>query len=257
MSLKPRILGILFAATLLASALGAAAQTVTTNHLVTVRAENEFHRAQAQFQSAPNNSTNAWNFARASFEFCEVATNNTQRAEIAKLGIAACRQLLARESNSAPGHYYLGMCLGKLADAEAPSVAAYRLVYEIEQEFKTAAALDERFDHAGPARTLGELYFLAPGWPFSVGSKHKAREWLERAVALAPDYPGNQINLAEAQLKWRQQTEFETTMKNLDARWAAAQTNFTGVAREADWLEWKARRAALKAEFQKIYKSVP
>jgi len=248
MSLKLRI--ILFVATMLAS--GALAQTAT-NSLFAVRAENEFHRAQAQFQSAPNNSTNAWNFARASFDFCEVTTNNTQRAEIAKLGIAACRQLLARESNSAPGHYYLGMCLGKLADAEAPSIAAYRLVYEIEQEFKTAAALDEHFDCAGAVRNLGELYFQAPGWPLSVGSKRKAREWLERAVALAPDYPGNQINLAEAQLKWRQQTEFETTMKNLDALWPVAQTNFTGVARETDWLEWNARRAALKADYQKLY----
>ena len=251
MSLKTRILGILSVATLLAAA-GVLAQTAT-NQLFAVRAENEFYRAQAQYQSAPNNSTNAWNFARASFDFCEVATNHAQSAEIAKLGITACRQLLAHEPNSAPGHYYLGMCLGKLADAEAPSIAAYRLVYEIEQEFKIAAALDEHFDHAGAVRNLGELYFQAPSWPLSVGSKRKASEWLERAVALAPDYPGSQLNLAEAQLKWRQPAEFNTTMINLDALWPVAQTNYTGAAREADWLEWNTRRAALKAEYQRLY----
>ncbi len=241
---------------LLAAAVGALAQTAAKN-LLAARVEKEFHQAQAQFKSAPNNSTNAWDFARASSDFCDVATNDTQRAEVAKLGIAACRHLLAREPNSAPGHYYLAMNLGKLAQAEAPSLAAYHLVHEVEREFLQAAALDVRFDHAGPARTLGELYFQAPGWPLSVGSKHKAGEWLERAVALAPDYPGNLINLAEAQLKWREQTEFETTMKNLDARWAAAQTNYTGVAREADWLEWNARRAALKADYRKLYGSKP
>ena len=130
------------------------------------------------------------------------------------------------------------MNLGELAQAEAPSLAAYRLVHEVEREFKAAAELDVRFDHAGPARNLGELYFQAPGWPLSVGSKHKAREWLERAVALAPEYPENQLNLAEAQLKWHQHEALETTLKNLDAIWPAARTNFTGAA-------WEARLAAI------------
>jgi hypothetical protein len=186
-----------------------------------------------------------------------LATNETQRAEIARCGIAVCRQWLAREPKSAPGHYYLAVNLGKLAQAEAPSIAAYKLVHEMELEFLQAAELDVRFDHAGPARSLGELYFQAPGWPFSVGSKHKSREWLERAVTLAPEYPGNQLNLAEAQLKWRQPEAFEATLKNLDARWPSAKTNFTGAAWEPCWLDWNARRTALKAEFQKIYQRAP
>jgi hypothetical protein len=91
-----------------------------------------------------------------------------------------------QEPKSAPAHYYLAATLGELAQAEAPSIAAYLRVYEVEREFKTAAELDVRLDHAGPARTLGELYFQAPGWPLSIGSKDLAREWLERAAALAP-----------------------------------------------------------------------
>ncbi len=250
MSLKSRILGILSVALLLA-ALNAGGQTA--NPIFLARAQKAFELAQKNQLSATNFTVAASELARASFALADLATNETQRAEVARCGIAVCRQWLARDTNSAPAHYYLAMNLGKLAQAEAPSLAAYRLVHEMENDFLAAAKLDVRFDHAGPARTLGELYFQAPGWPFSVGSKSKAREWLERAVALAPEYPGNQLNLAEAQLKWRQPTEFETTMKNLDARWSSAQTNFTGVAREADWAEWNARRAALKAEFQKIY----
>jgi len=254
MSLKPRILGILSAILLLA-ALGAMAQTA--NSIFVARAQKAFELAQKNQLSATNFTVAASELARASFTLADLATNETQRAEVARCGITICRQWLARESNSAPGHYYLAMNLGKLAQAEAPSIAAYRLVHEMENDFLVAAKLDVRFDYAGPARTLGELYFQAPGWPFSVGSKSKAREWLERAVALAPEYPGNQLNLAEAQLKWRQPAEFETTMKNLDARWAAAQTNYTGAAREADWLEWNARRAALKADYQKLYGGKP
>ncbi len=255
MSLKPQIQAIVAAAILLATA--SADGQEATNHLFAARAQQEFMRAQAQFEADTNNSSNAWNFARTAFDYCDFATNNAQRADLARLGIAACRQLLARESNSAPGHYYLGMNLGELADAEAPSLAAYRLVFEVEAEFKIVAALDEHFDYAGAARNLGELYLQAPGWPFSVGGKRKAREWLERAAALAPDYPGNQLNLAEAQLKWRQPEAYAATMKNLAARWPSAQTHFTGAAWAADWADWTARRAALEAEFQKVFKRAP
>ncbi len=146
----------------------------------------------------------AWQFARACFDFADFATNDTQRADIARLGIAACRKLLARDTNSAPGHYYLAMNYGQLARAEAPSLAAYRLVRQMEREFKTAADLDKHFDYAGPERCLGLLYRDAPGWPFSIGSRRKAREWLEQAAKLAPDYPENQLNLAETFLQWHE-----------------------------------------------------
>ena len=128
---------------------------------------------------------------------------------MAQAGIAACRHLLARDPKSAAGHYYLAMDFGQLAEAEAPSIAAYKLVQEIEREFKAAAELDERFDYAGPPRCLGLLYRDAPGWPVSIGSKRKAREWLEHAAALAPEYPENQLNLAESQLRWHQPVEAE------------------------------------------------
>jgi tetratricopeptide (TPR) repeat protein len=257
MSLKLRCQAIVAAVMALAAAVGVTAQVAASNEVFRLRAQQEFFRTQAQFQSAPDNPTNVWNFGRASFEYCEVITNATRRAEVARAGISACRHLLARESNSVPGHYFLGINLGELADAEAPSFTAYRLVYEVEKEFQTTAALDKHFEYAGALRNLGELYFQAPGWPVSVGSKHKAREALERAVALAPDYPENQINLAEAQLKWREAQAFAATMRNLAAHWPAAQTNFTGVAWETAWSDWNTRRAVLTAEFQKNFKRVP
>jgi hypothetical protein len=256
MSLKPRIRVMLAAAIWLAALTVAPAQ-LANSQLFVERAQKAFDLAQKNYLADTNSAAAARELARASVDVADLATNNVMRAEFARTGIAVCRHWLARESNSAPGHYYLAMNLGKLAEAEAPSLAAYRLVNEMEREFKSAAELDVHFDYAGPARTLGELYFQAPGWPFSVGSKRKAREWLERAAALAPEYPENQLNLAEAQLKWREPQAFAATMKILDARWPAAKTNFTGVAREADWLDWNARRAALTAEFQKTYKRAP
>ena len=211
------------------------------NKIFAARAEAEFHRAQIEFQSNTNVSATAWKFARACFEFNDFVTNNTGRAELANQGIAACRQLLARESNSAPGHYYLAVELGMLADTKR-NMAAFKMVKEMEREFKTAGDLDEHFDYAGPARCLGLLYRDAPGWPMSIGSRHKAREWLEQAVQLAPDFPENRLNLVESYWQWKDREAAGNELKTLDALWPSAQTIFTGEAWERSWNDWSTRR---------------
>lgn len=251
--LSPAVL----AAVLLVAAPGLAAGQTLTNKIFAARAEKEFHRAQIQLQSDAKNPTNAWQFARACFDFADFSTNEIRRAGLARLGIAASRQFLAREPRSAPGHYYLAMDFGRLAEALAPSLAAYKLVKEIEREFKTARELDEHFDFAGPPRNLGLLYRDAPGWPVSLGSKRKAREFLERAAALAPDYPENQLNLAESQLKWRLPDDAGKTLRKLDALWPSARTNLVGEVWEQSWADWTARRTAAKAEFSKVFKRAP
>lgn len=228
-----------------------------TNSVFRQRAEAEFHRTQQLFKADAGNASNAWVFARACFDLCDLGQPNARKAEIAKLGIAACRQLIARQPKSAPGHYYLAMNCGELADAEAPSVAAYRLVHEIEREFKLADGLDGKLDFAGPARCLGLLYRDAPGWPFSIGNKWKAQEALERADRLAPGFPENQLNLAESYLQWRDQAGAEAILKKIDATWSAAQTNLTGIAWEESWRDWPIRRAAAKKQFQKLFPEAP
>jgi hypothetical protein len=216
------------------------------------RAAAEFQSAQIRFQSNTNNPAAAWQFARACFDFADFATNETRRAAIAREGIAACQELLARETNSAPGHYYLAMNCGQFARAEAPSVAAYRLVKQIENEFKTAADLDKSFDYAGPERCLGLLYRDAPGWPFSIGSKRKARDFLEQAAKLAPDDPENHLNLAESYLQWHESDNAKSELKTLDALWPSAQTNFTGEAWERSWDDWAARRDAARKKLDEL-----
>jgi len=224
-------------------AIAAAAQS-TNNPVFAARAGAEFHRAQTQWQSNTNDFAAAWHFARACYDFADFATNDTERATLAVQGIAAGRQLLAHQPKSAPGHYYLGMNLGQLARTEI--LGALKLVKEMEREFKTADDLDEHFDYAGPARCLGLLYRDAPGWPTSIGSRHKAREWLERAVKLAPDYPENQLNLIESRLNWNDRPGAENELKTLNALWPKAQTNFVGAAWEQSRVDWTARKSAVE-----------
>lgn len=207
--------------------------------------------ARQRFESDPTNHVAIWEFARAGFDRAEFATNDTERAALAVLGIDACRKLIARDPKSAPGHYYLGMNLGQLARTKL--LGALKLVDEMEREFKAAAALEERFDHAGPQRNLGLLYYEAPVLG-SIGSRTKARKHLERAVELAPDFPENRLNLAEAYLKWRDKQPLKRELEALQKLWPAAKTNFVGADWEAAWQDWTRRERQLHENSEALLK---
>ncbi|MGH7940266.1 MAG: tetratricopeptide repeat protein [Limisphaerales bacterium] len=207
------------------------------------RAETAFKRAQAQYQSQMDNPRVAWEFARACFDRADWATNNAQRAAIARQGIAACRQSLLF-TNSAAGHYYLAMNMGQLARTE--TLGALKLVREMEHEFLAAADLDPRADLAGPERGLGLLYRDAPGWPLSIGNRTRARKFLETAVMLAPDDPENILNLAESYLKWGNKAAAKKELEALDILWPAAQKSLNGLHWGSSWYDWTHRRELLR-----------
>jgi len=50
----------------------------------------------------------------------------------------------------------------------------------------TAAKIDDKALDAGAYTSLGVLYYKVPGWPIGFGSDKKAKEYLDRAVAIAP-----------------------------------------------------------------------
>lgn len=228
-----------------------------TNAVFAAWAQSEFCAAQERYAAQPDVETNAWQLGRATYDWAEFATNNQQRAGIAQAGIAACRHLVEFHPDSAAGHYYLGMSYGELAQAEAPSIAAYKLIREIEHEFKQATELEEGLDYGGPARCLGLLYRDAPGWPISIGSHRKAREYLERAAVLAPAFPENQMNLLESYIRWHEPDHAEQAWRKLAGVWPAAQTNFTGAAWGWTWADWTRRRAAARSDFERAFKRSP
>jgi tetratricopeptide (TPR) repeat protein len=227
-------------------AAGMALAGETPWQLSCAHARTEFLRARNQLRADANNPTNAWRLARAAFDFAEFSTNATERADLARQGIAACRRLILREPKIAAGHYYLAMNLGQLARTQF--LGALRLVREMEHEFLTAAALDARLDYAGPERSLGLLYAEAPGWPVSIGSQHKARPFAERAVQLAPEFPENHLNLVECYLKWGEPEAAKKQLRALDAVWPAARRKFTGDPWAQSWEEWSARREAARKQ---------
>lgn len=210
------------------------------------RVNRIFEDARRSSMAAQTNAVLAWQFGRACFDRADFATNNAERTAIAEQGIAACRRALDVQPDFAPAHYYLAMNRGQLARTR--TLAALKLVDEMEAGFKTARALDERFDFAGPDRNLGLLYLEAPGWPASIGNRTRARQHLQRAVELAPDYPGNRLHLLEAYLRWSDRNGVRRELKALDELWTAARAQFVGEAWTAAWVEWEKRLKQARAK---------
>ena len=216
-----------------------------------VRAQTAYHEKEKDFQNQPKDIESAWKLGRACFDLAELATNSTERAQIAEKGIGVCRQALLMNSNSAAAHYYLGLNLGELAQTR--SVGALKLVPQIEREFMVASDLDKSFDFAGADRTLGLLYRDAPSI-ISLGSRSKAKQHLRRAVELAPDFPENRLDLIESYQKWGDRSEAKRELAVLEAAWPKAKEKLTGPEWTSSWRDWEARLEECKKKVEEASK---
>ena len=219
------------------------------------RAETAYNEAGRKVRQEPTNTLALVELARATFEWAEFSRQDSDRAELAQHGIDAARLALSRDDTNAAAHFWLGMNFGQLARTK--SLGALKLVREMESEFLRAASLDEHTFFAGPDRTLGMLYRDAPGWPTSIGSKKKARQHLERAAQLHPEFPENQLALLESLEQWGDKRDFERQIKVVKKTLAESRAKFTGVTWEANWAEWETQFAALQAKAGVVGKVTP
>ena len=200
-------------------------------------------------QSTSRNRTNISaliQLSRASYEWAEFSHRDEQRADIAGRGIMAARTAIQLEDTNAAAHYWLGMNLGQLARTK--TLGALKIVREMETEFLRAVTLDPRVDFAGPDRALGYLYRDAPGWPTSIGNRNKARAHLESAAKLNPDFPDNQLALAETFHEWGEIQNFTRQLEAVEAVMRKARNTFSGPDWDASWADWTKRLANLRSK---------
>lgn len=209
------------------------------------RAERTYWQAKARWTNNPREPEPAWQFGRACFDWAELASGDSKRAEIAEQGIDACRQAINLNARLAAAHYYLGLNLGQLARTR--TLGALKLVSQMETTFRMAIALDPIFDYAGPHRSLGLLYRDAPGWPTSIGNRTKAREHLRKAVELAPEYPENWLSLLEAYLDWGEKKNLQAAFPSAEQAWQQAREKFKGEEWKWNWPDWEKRWEKIKA----------
>ncbi len=209
------------------------------------RPQRLYDEAKARWQKETTNAQAAWEFGRACYDWAEHATNDTQRAALGHEGIAACQAAIALAPSNAPAHYYLGLNYGQLARTKL--LGAIKLVDQMEVVWARTIALDPAFDYAGGHRALGILYRDAPGWPTSLGSKQKARLHLQKAVELAPDYPGNKLSLLESLAQWGEKKTVQDQAAVTETYLKAARARLTGDPWASDWRDWNRQWDRIKA----------
>lgn len=159
-------------------------------------------RYPVQPTPAANSSRSIPQLAAAIKETAAQADRETDSAARAGLADAASRDAdacLRLDERAAACQYGRALALGLQARAH-PTKAAQSLGGML-QALAAAESADARYDSGGPLRVRALVLIRAPGWPLGPGDVDAGLDAARRAVELVPDFPPNQLALAEAQAK--------------------------------------------------------
>ena len=145
------------------------------------------------------------------------------RAKLDKLTAVEAARALKGQREAVGLHLWAAVHWGLWGDAFGKLAAARQGAGDhIRRYSEVVNALDESYESAGGHRVLGRLHTLAPKVPFVTGwvDRGKAISELRRATALAPDYPYNQLFLADALLQYQPEKagEARDLLRRLAAR---------------------------------------
>jgi hypothetical protein len=119
-----------------------------------------------------------------------------EREEFAKRGMEHGERATRLQPDSAEGHFYRALCIGRYLEAER--LPTFSLVTVLRDEGERAAELDHLLECSGAHRLLGELYGTAPEWgPGGVGDKEKAEKNFLLALHYTPACPENHLAYAK------------------------------------------------------------
>jgi tetratricopeptide (TPR) repeat protein len=91
-----------------------------------------------------------------------------------------------KHAGRAEPQIWYGIIAASYAGARG-GLGALSLAKDAKKAFEQALELDARALEGSAYTSLGSLYYQVPGWPLGFGSDDKARELLQKAIALNPD----------------------------------------------------------------------
>jgi hypothetical protein len=144
--------------------------------------------------AAPSSAADS---ARTAYMAGRIATDRDTRRNHFARGMALAQSRLDTNPNDAEGLYWLAVNMGAEA-LERGKLAALPVVPRMEALLLHLDQVSPSYEDAGAARVLGRLYQEAPA-VISVGSNKQARRFLNRAMSIAPNHPGNLAFAADFQ----------------------------------------------------------
>jgi len=118
------------------------------------------------------------------------------RAQLAAQSSSMADDCLALNARAAACQYGKAVATGM--EARAHPAQALGLLKSMLQNLDAADASDPDYDKAGPSRVRALVLIRAPGWPLGPGDTDAGLAAARKAVSLQPDYPPNELALAEA-----------------------------------------------------------
>ncbi len=120
-----------------------------------------------------------WDYANFSLQGDEKSDRLSELAERAR----AIREASPGEAEPL---VWEAIVLSSLAGAKG-GLGALDLVKQARERLLEAERIDPEVLNGSVYTSLGSLYYQVPGWPLGFGDDKKAREYLEKALALDPD----------------------------------------------------------------------
>ncbi len=129
----------------------------------------------------------------------DTETDSKIREQLAADAGRDAQACLERAPQAAACLYYHAIALG--LEARAHPLRAGEALKGMLDALSGAEAADAQIDEAGPARVKALVLVKAPAWPLGPGDPEAGLASARRAVALKPQYPPNELAVAEALAK--------------------------------------------------------
>jgi len=153
-----------------------------------------------------------WRLCRAKIRLSEKKEKRSDKLALYESAKADCEKSVALSSQTADGHFWLGVSIGRWGETKGLMKALF-IIKPLKKEMAEVIRLDPT--HGGAHNVLAEILWQVPG--FVGGDKKKALEEFETALRLSPRYTANHQPLAEAYLHFGRKDDAIRVLKLVEA----------------------------------------
>lgn len=164
----------------------------------------------------------AWRLGRALFFLGQESQSEEEKRAFHARALSFCQRAARLQPQRVEGHFWLGVNLALLAQAEKP-LKALRYALRAKRSLARAVRLNPTYHAAGPLRVLARLQHKLPR--LLGGGTSRARASFERAINFAPANTVTRLYFAELLLESGNTTRARAELEALlnaqpDPRWA-------------------------------------